>query len=74
MSQKAPAAVPEASLPTILVAEDDHHMRALIATILGESEHGFHVVTVENAHDAMDYVENNEVAVVVTDLRMPGAE
>ncbi len=74
MSQKAPTAIPEASLPTILVAEDDHHMRALIATILGESERGFNVVTVENAHDAMDYVENNEVAVVVTDLRMPGAD
>jgi DNA-binding NtrC family response regulator len=74
MTQKATAPLPETTSPTILVAEDDHNMRALIATILGESEQDFNVVTVENAHDAMDYVESNEVAVVVTDLRMPGAD
>jgi DNA-binding NtrC family response regulator len=74
MTQKATAPLPETASPTILVAEDDHNMRALIATILGESELDFNVVTVENAHDAMDYVESNEVAVVVTDLRMPGAD
>ncbi|MDD5365615.1 MAG: sigma-54 dependent transcriptional regulator [Gallionellaceae bacterium] len=59
--------------PTIVVAEDDRAMRNLIATVLGSSSRTFEVVAVENAHEAMDYVENHATAVVVTDLRMPGA-
>ncbi len=73
MSQKnlTPISLPR---PRILVAEDDRNMRTLITTVLGESELAFDVVAVENAHEAMDFVENNDVAVVVTDLRMPGAD
>jgi DNA-binding NtrC family response regulator len=76
MSEKRPAAQPAdpGSRSTILVAEDDQNMRALIAAVLSESRLDFAVVTVANAHEAMDYVENNDVAVVVTDLRMPGAD
>lgn len=59
--------------PLVLVAEDDRAMRMLITTILAASAKGFNVIAVENAHEAIDYLENNEVAVVVTDLRMPGA-
>jgi DNA-binding NtrC family response regulator len=58
----------------ILVAEDDQAMRTLIATVLSASDKAVNIVVVENAHEAMDYVENHEVAVVVTDLRMPGAD
>ena len=61
-------------LPVILITEDDKHMRELIAAVLGESEMLFEVVTAENAHDAMDYLENHDAAVVLTDLRMPGAD
>jgi DNA-binding NtrC family response regulator len=32
------------------------------------------VATAENAHEAMDFLENHDVAVVLTDLRMPGAD
>lgn len=60
--------------PTILVAEDDQNMRALISAVLEESAADFDLVAVSNAHEAMDYVEGNDVAVVVTDLRMPGAD
>lgn len=49
-------------------------MRTLISTVLEESEMGFDVVVLENGHEAMDYIDHNEVAVVVTDLRMPGAD
>ncbi len=60
--------------PVILVTEDDQNMRALITTVLAESRLAFDTIAVENAHQAMDYVEHNDVAVVVTDLRMPGAD
>ena len=62
------------SRPVILVTEDDKHMRELIATVLGESDMRFEVVAAENAHEAMDYLENHAAAVVLTDLRMPGAD
>jgi DNA-binding NtrC family response regulator len=61
-------------LPIVLVTEDDKNMRELIVTVLGESEMRFDVATAENAHEAMDFLENHNVAVVLTDLRMPGAD
>ncbi|MCW8853994.1 MAG: sigma-54 dependent transcriptional regulator [Gammaproteobacteria bacterium] len=59
--------------PIVLVVEDDKNMRELIARVLGDSSMKFEVVSVENAHYAMDYIESTPVAVVVTDLKMPGA-
>lgn len=60
--------------PVILVVEDDANMRKLILTVLGESELDFCAVSLENATEAMDYIESHNVAVVVTDLRMPGPD
>ena len=60
--------------PVILVVEDDANMRELILTVLGESELDFCAVSLENATEAMDYIESHNVAVVVTDLRMPGPD
>ena len=60
--------------PVILVTEDDRNMRDLIAAVVGEIEMPLEVVTAENAHEAMDYLENHDAAVVLTDLRMPGAD
>lgn len=60
--------------PVILVVEDDSNMRKLILTVLGESELEFRTVSLENASEAMDYIESHDVAVVVTDLRMPGPD
>jgi DNA-binding NtrC family response regulator len=68
------AAAHSEPLPVILITEDDKHMRELIAVVLSESEMLFEVVTAENAHDAMNYLENHDAAVVLTDLRMPGAD
>jgi DNA-binding NtrC family response regulator len=67
-------AASSSKLPTILVTEDDKNMRELIIAVLGESEMLFDVASAENAHEAMDYLENHDVAVVLTDLRMPGAD
>ena len=46
----------------------------LILAVLAESEMPARTASAENAHEAMDFLENNEVAVVLTDLRMPGAD
>ena len=62
------------TVPTILVTEDDRNMRELILAVLAESSMSFKVASAENAHEAMDFLENNDVAVVLTDLRMPGAD
>jgi DNA-binding NtrC family response regulator len=62
------------AIPTILVTEDDRNMRELILAVLAESAMTFRVVSAENAHEAMDFLENNAAAVVLTDLRMPGAD
>ncbi|MGF1642212.1 MAG: sigma-54-dependent transcriptional regulator [Thiotrichales bacterium] len=58
----------------VLIVEDDQHMRDLIANVLAESTMTFDVVAVENAHLAMEHIEHHPVSVVVTDLRMPGAD
>jgi DNA-binding NtrC family response regulator len=60
--------------PIVLVTEDDKNMRELIAAVVGESEMNPEVATAENAHEAMDFLENHDAAVVLTDLRMPGAD
>jgi DNA-binding NtrC family response regulator len=73
MSEEFVTATPQAT-PVILVVEDDRNMRELIANILSDVEPKAELVCVENAHLAMDYVENNPVSVVVTDLRMPGGD
>jgi DNA-binding NtrC family response regulator len=62
------------ALPTILVTEDDRNMRELILAVLAESSMAFKVASAENAHEAMDFLENNDAAVVLTDLRMPGVD
>lgn len=56
----------------ILVVEDDKNMRDLMVNVLTDIKPEASVVSVENAHLAMDYLEGNPVSVVVTDLRMPG--
>ncbi|HNQ04513.1 MAG TPA: sigma-54 dependent transcriptional regulator [Thiobacillaceae bacterium] len=76
MTEKISAAKapPRESPPFILVVEDDPTMRGLIMTVVRQSEQALEVAGAENAHEAMEFVEHNEVAVVVTDLRMPGAD
>ena len=60
--------------PLVLVAEDDRHMRELIAIVLRESALPMRVVAVDSALAAMDVLEDEAAAVVVTDLCMPGAD
>ncbi len=55
--------------PVVLVVEDDTSMRALIAQVLEPLD--ARVLPVNAPQHALDCLENEEVAVVVTDLRMP---
>ena len=73
IGQGATSEVPAAP-PRILVAEDDRRMRELIVTVLGEIDPEVEVVTAADAHEAMDLYEAAHAAVVLTDLRMPGAD
>lgn len=56
--------------PCILIAEDDERMRELIATVLEDLE--AIILTADSSQHVLDLIEASpEVAVVVTDLRMP---
>lgn len=64
MSESTPAV-----RPVVLVTEDDRNMRELVINVL----HYIHadVIPVNDGQDALDYLENNEVAVVLSDMKMP---
>ncbi len=57
------------SRPIILVVEDDQNMQHLISNVIGSLD--AQVVPVRNAQHALDCIEIDDIAVVVTDLRMP---
>lgn len=58
----------------ILIVEDEPMIRDFVQEIL-EFEGGFRTESVENADQAMEYLENNaqDVALLLTDVRMPGS-
>jgi len=55
---------------TILVVDDDPHMRESVSLLLNASGHD--VVTAENAGQALEKLKQASVDVVLTDIRMPG--
>ena len=57
--------------PVILVVEDDEPMRQMIATVLEPLDAA--VLVSRNAQHAMEIIEKQDIAVVLTDLRMPHA-
>ncbi len=59
----------EGARPTLLIVEDDAAMRRMIEEVLSDAP--AEVVAVESSQAALDYLEGHDVAVVVTDLRMP---
>lgn len=58
--------------PVILVVEDDEPMRQMIAAVLEPLEAS--VLASRNVQQALEIIEKQEVAVVLTDLRMPHAD
>jgi two-component system cell cycle sensor histidine kinase/response regulator CckA len=61
-------------VPTVLVVDDEPTVRKLMSLVL--EEEGFHVLTAENGHDAMNVSESHpgEIDVLVSDITMPGMD
>lgn len=55
--------------PVVLICEDDVAMRELVASVIANLN--VEVVQAENSQHALDYLEKNDVALLITDLRMP---
>lgn len=58
-----------AARPKLVVVEDDKAMRELVENVLAQLD--AQVESFEHAQEALEYIEANDVAVVVTDLRIP---
>jgi putative two-component system response regulator len=58
--------------PTILVIDDDSQVLESLLFLL--SDQGFRVVTANNAVEALARLEDRNVQVVLTDIRMPGMD
>jgi DNA-binding NtrC family response regulator len=58
--------------PVVLICEDDATMRELVANIISRLD--VEVVQAESSQHALDYLENNDIALFITDLRMPGVD
>jgi two-component system response regulator PilR (NtrC family) len=56
----------------ILVADDDVMVRDVILKFL--SEQGYSVITANDGHEALRYLRLEDIYLVLTDLRMPGAD
>ncbi|MEA2571506.1 MAG: hypothetical protein QOI24_3507 [Acidobacteriota bacterium] len=56
----------------IVLVDDDHDGRALIRAALARS--GANVTAFESARVALQYLEHNEPAVIITDIAMPGMD
>ncbi len=58
--------------PSILIAEDEDLMRAILTRLLEEA--GYRVIAVPNAEEALERFAAEEIAVTLTDIRMTGMD
>ncbi|MGD8189472.1 response regulator transcription factor [Brevibacillus ginsengisoli] len=56
-------------MPKVLVVDDEPHIRELVTLYL--KDEGFEIVEKSNGADALDYVENHPVDMVILDIMMP---
>jgi len=56
----------------ILVADDDIFVRDVIIKLL--MEQGYSVITADDGHEAIRHLRLDDIYLVLTDLRMPGAD
>ncbi len=54
---------------TILVVDDEEHVRKLLQRILGEASYG--VVTAANGREALEKLSHTGISLVLLDIRMP---
>ena len=57
---------------SVLLIEDDVHLRELLAELLAEE--GFSVQAVPDGETAVDRADDLDFGILVTDVRLPGAE
>ncbi|MBL9134217.1 MAG: response regulator [Verrucomicrobiales bacterium] len=73
---RAPSAapVPSGAGECVLVVDDEASLRRVVASLL--ERHGYRVISVDDAQQAIDVLERgeNEVRLVITDLMMPGLD
>lgn len=58
--------------PSILIAEDEDLMRAILTRLLDEA--GYRVVATANAEEALERFASEDIAVTLTDIRMTGMD
>ena len=74
MTQSPQYGESSASASLVLIVEDEPMIRDFVQEIL-EFEGGFRTESVENADQAVEYLESHahEVSLLLTDVRMPGS-
>lgn len=55
---------------TVLVVDDEPVMRSLIEKILARE--GYRLLTAEDGQSALDMLAQNQVSIVLSDIKMPG--
>lgn len=70
-TEKKVFAPSEGGSETILLAEDDHHVRKLVSTVLTES--GYNVIQAEDGQDAINKFSENQskISLILMDMIMP---
>lgn len=57
---------------TVLLVDDEEGIRRVLGVAIADA--GYTVVTAENGAQALDILENNDIPLIVTDIRMPGMD
>lgn len=57
-------------VPIVLIVEDDAEVRVLAQSIIGG--HGYYTLSAANAREALVLLEEVDIAVLFTDIEMPG--
>src|ERR1044071_8000184 len=60
------------TVPSILIAEDEDLMRAILTRLLEEA--GYRLVPARNAEEALERFASEDIAVTLTDIRMTGMD
>ena len=65
---------PTTSRPTILLVDDDPIILTMLAKVLSAVAPSYDVVALPNGTQALDYLSERSIALVVTDYNMPGLD
>lgn len=60
---------PKPHQPTLLIADDEPHIRSLVGAKLRAA--GFNVIVASNGKEALDHARKSRPALIITDFQMP---